>query len=90
MNWKLLLFSDFENNLMDIGKLNGYWEAHEEKEKSLFLFFFFWLCFDVCELSSSTRMESVAPAVGVESLNHWTTREVLPPPPHPSILVLQI
>ena len=25
---------------MDIGKLNGYWEAHEEKEKSLFLFFF--------------------------------------------------
>ena len=55
---------------MDIGKLNGYWEAHEEKEKSLFLFFFFWLCFDVCELSSSTRMESVAPAVGVESLNH--------------------
>ena len=24
---------------MDIGKLNGYWEAHEEKEKSLFFFF---------------------------------------------------
>ena len=54
---------------MDIGKLNGYWEAHEEKEKSRF-FFFFWPCFDMCDLSSSTRMDSVAPAVGVESLNH--------------------
>ena len=51
---------------MDIGKLNGYWEAHEE----IPLFFFFWPCFDMCDLSSSTRMDSVAPAVGVESLNH--------------------
>ena len=29
------------------------------------------------DLSSTTGMEPTAPAVGVQSLNHWTTKEVL-------------
>ena len=55
---------------MDIGKLNGYWEAHEEKEKSLF---FFWPCFDMCDLSSS-------PEWNLWPL-HWKWRVLTTEPP---------
>ena len=38
---------------------------------------FFWLRHIVCGiLVPPTGMEPTAPAVGVQSLNHWTTEEV--------------
>ena len=50
---------------------------------SFFLSFFF-LTFSgltpcgIWDLSSPTRDGTCAPALGVQSLNHWTSREVLP------------
>ena len=39
-------------------------------------FFFFWSCLKACGLSCPQGIESAPPALGVQSLNHWTTKEV--------------
>ena len=43
-----------------------------------FCWFPFWPCgaCSMWDLSSSTRIKPTPPAVGAQSLNHWTTREV--------------
>ena len=44
----------------------------------MYFFFFFFLALPrgMCDLSSRTGDRTVPPAVGGQSLNHWTTREV--------------
>ena len=40
-------------------------------------FFFFWLCFEACEIFISKAGIKLSPAVEVQRLYHWNTEEVL-------------
>ena len=53
-------------------------KRYAESNEILFFFFFSWPCHVECRiLVPGLRIKPMPPALGVQSLNHWTTREVL-------------
>lgn len=55
-------------------KVSGTFSKPLEKILKLLLIFFFWLCHVI--LVPWLGIELVSPAMGVQSLNHWITREI--------------
>ena len=70
--------------LRDQASVSGKFGVHSEEQKQIlfpmwgFFLFFFFLCCAVRHVElPRPGIEPMPPALGAQSLNHWTTREVL-------------